>query len=549
MAGCPIETYTKCSACLHTGPMRLPQSFSHASIRVVFLLTFAAMVMMLPLPARAAEQLTCTPSVVRFGGVLVGQSETQVVVLSNTGSSSVTVSAMRLSGKEFSISGLTLPLVIPAGSSVAVNVTFSPTTTGWVGTSAIFNSNASNSVLRLELEAAGATSDALAANPSSVSFGPVAVGASAQRSITLTNLRSWNVKLSAFQLTGAGFSVSGPALPMILTGGQQITLNLTFAPQSAGMTGGDFFVSGLGLSIPLSGTGTTTTAPGQLSIAPTPVNFGNVNVGAVGTQTISLSASGGSVTVSSDTSNSSQFVLSGISLPLTIPAGQSSSFSVAFKPSSTGALSGSLSITSNASNGPNVNLPLSGTGVATTAGVLSVAPAPLNFGNVTVGTTGSQPITLSASGASVTVSSDASNNSQYVLNGATFPFTIPAGQSVQYSVSFTPKTSGTVSGSLTFVSNASSSQTVESLSGTGIAQQHSVDLSWNSTAGVAGYNVYRSTSPSGAFIKINPTLDGNTAYTDSSVVSGQTYYYAATSVDSSGMESARSTPPVQASIP
>jgi fibronectin type 3 domain-containing protein len=44
---------------------------------------------------------------------------------------------------------------------------------------------------------------------------------------------------------------------------------------------------------------------------------------------------------------------------------------------------------------------------------------------------------------------------------------------------------------------------------------------------------------------VNP----NTAYTDSTVVSGQTYYYAATSVNSSGQESALSTPPVEAAIP
>jgi fibronectin type 3 domain-containing protein len=44
---------------------------------------------------------------------------------------------------------------------------------------------------------------------------------------------------------------------------------------------------------------------------------------------------------------------------------------------------------------------------------------------------------------------------------------------------------------------------------------------------------------------VNPS----TAYTDSTVISGQTYYYAATSVNSSGQESALSTPPVAAPVP
>jgi fibronectin type 3 domain-containing protein len=64
-----------------------------------------------------------------------------------------------------------------------------------------------------------------------------------------------------------------------------------------------------------------------------------------------------------------------------------------------------------------------------------------------------------------------------------------------------------------------------------------------------GYNVYRSTGSSGSYAKVNSALDPNTAYTDNTVASGATYYYEATAVNSSGQESARSTPPVVASIP
>jgi fibronectin type 3 domain-containing protein len=61
--------------------------------------------------------------------------------------------------------------------------------------------------------------------------------------------------------------------------------------------------------------------------------------------------------------------------------------------------------------------------------------------------------------------------------------------------------------------------------------------------------VYRSTSASGGFAKINSAVDPNTAYTDSSVTSGTTYYYEASSVNSAGQESVPSTPPVVASVP
>ena len=89
----------------------------------------------------------------------------------------------------------------------------------------------------------------------------------------------------------------------------------------------------------------------------------------------------------------------------------------------------------------------------------------------------------------------------------------------------------------------------ESLTGVGTITSYSVNLWWNASSDVVGYNVYRSTSASGTYVKVNSGLDANTAYTDSTVTSGNTYYYEATSVNSTGQESARSTPPVQALVP
>jgi fibronectin type 3 domain-containing protein len=44
------------------------------------------------------------------------------------------------------------------------------------------------------------------------------------------------------------------------------------------------------------------------------------------------------------------------------------------------------------------------------------------------------------------------------------------------------------------------------------------------------------------YTKINSALDANNTYTDSTVTPGTTYYYAATSVNSSGEESSYSSP-------
>jgi fibronectin type 3 domain-containing protein len=70
-----------------------------------------------------------------------------------------------------------------------------------------------------------------------------------------------------------------------------------------------------------------------------------------------------------------------------------------------------------------------------------------------------------------------------------------------------------------------------------------VDLSWQaSTSAVAGYNVYRGAVSGGPYIKVNSSLISGTAYMDTTVLAGQTYYYVATAVDSNNDESAYSTP-------
>ena len=63
-------------------------------------------------------------------------------------------------------------------------------------------------------------------------------------------------------------------------------------------------------------------------------------------------------------------------------------------------------------------------------------------------------------------------------------------------------------------------------------------LDWNdnSESDLAGYNVYRSTTPGSGYSNVDSLLSGS-AYTDSSVTNGTTYYYVVTAVDTSDNES------------
>jgi hypothetical protein len=174
-----------------------------------------------------------------------------------------------------------------------------------------------------------------------------------------------------------------------------------------------------------------------------------------------------------------------------------------------------------------------------TPGQLGVSPASMNFGNIAVGTSQSQAGTLSAGGTAITVFSASPSGAGYSLSGITFPVTVPAGQSVPYTVTFAPQASGPSSGSVAFVSNASNSPTGETLNGNGQVPAHSVNLSWNpSTSTVIGYNIYRGTKTGGPYTRLNTSAQAGTSYFDNNVVSGATYFYVVTAVSASSQESA-----------
>jgi len=88
----------------------------------------------------------------------------------------------------------------------------------------------------------------------------------------------------------------------------------------------------------------------ELTVMPAAINFSNVSPGSYATQNGTLSATNSAVTISSITSSDPEFTVSGLSLPITIPAGQYASFTVTFTPQSSGSVYASLTFASDASN-------------------------------------------------------------------------------------------------------------------------------------------------------------------------------------------------------
>jgi hypothetical protein len=176
-------------------------------------------------------------------------------------------------------------------------------------------------------------------------------------------------------------------------------------------------------------------------------------------------------------------------------------------------------------------------------GTLVVSNSTMAFGNVAVGSSTVQTGKLTAATSAVTVSSASWNGDGFSVSGMTFPVTLKAGQSTPFTVTFAPQTSGSASGSISFVSDAANSPTTETFTGTGSQSStpaaHSVSMSWSpSPSTVIGYNVYRGTTPGGPYpSKLTSSPQSATSLVDGTVMSGTTYYYVATSVDQNSVES------------
>ena len=493
-------------------------------------------------------QLSPTPTSVSFGSLVTGTNTSQTITLKNTGTASLTISQATVSGAGFTITGLTVPVTIAAGGSTTFSAAFAPTTAGSVTGSISLVSNAPGSPLAILLSGTGvAATFLLGANPTSLSFGNVNVAGSSSLSATLTNTGNSNVTVSSVTVTGTGFSASGVSAGTTLTPNQSLTLNVAFAPTAAGSVTGSVSVASNATNSPavisLSGAGVQP----QISVVPASVSFGNVVVGTKNTQTITLKNTGtANLSVSQATVSGSGFATSGLTLPLTLTPGQSTNFSVAFAPAGVGSVTGSVSLVSNAPGSPTA-IPLSGSGVAATL-QLSASPTSLSFGNVSVGSSITQSVTLTNTGnSSVSISQINVSGVAFSASGLTPPLTLAAGQSTNFSVIFLPATSGSLTGSVSVVSNATNSPATIALSGTGVS--HSVTLSWTaSTSSVVGYYVYRGTLTGGPYTKLNSTPLVTITYDDSTVQSGLIYFYVVTAMDSNNVESVHSNE-ISATIP
>jgi hypothetical protein len=320
------------------------------------------------------------------------------------------------------------------------------------------------------------------------------------------------------------FSISGAISPVAGGSGATVTLSGAASATTTANSSGNYTFSGLA-----NGTYTVTPSHAGYTFNPTSLNLtvsgANITTGLnftatalAGTHSISgtispaASGSGATVTLSgaasaSTTANSSgNYTLKGLT-----------NGNYAVTPSRTG-YTFSPTTQSATVNGANVTgLNFTGTAVQTFSISGTISPA--------AGGSGATVTLSGAASASTTANSSGNYTFTGLANGAYTATPSKAGYT------FTPvNRSVTINGANVSAVNftATPQQT----------QAHSATLSWTaSTSAVSGYNVYRGTVNGGPYTLITLSLVTGPSYTDTTVLSGVTYYYVTTAVDSNGVES------------
>jgi hypothetical protein len=210
-----------------------------------------------------------------------------------------------------------------------------------------------------------------------------------------------------------------------------------------------------------------TIAPAQpvVSLSPPTVNLGNEVINATSmSKAVTLSNTGTATLTLTSITPSGDFGESDNCGGSVLPGGHCT-LTLTFTPSVLGALSGELTLTDNAVTSPQL-VSLSGSGVAP----LSITPASLAFGTVTVGNTSSSKTAtlMNNTASSLTISFSASGDYVAIGNG-TSPCgtTLLANAKCTVGVTFAPHSNGSANGAVTVTFNGSLSPQILALSGTG----------------------------------------------------------------------------------
>jgi hypothetical protein len=211
----------------------------------------------------------------------------------------------------------------------------------------------------------------LTATPNPIVLPTTTVGSPTTSTVKITNTCPAAITITSAKASGVTLGSGAPKTPFSLAANQSQNYAVNYTPTAVGQITGSVTILSFApgdptLSIPVTGTAIASQT-GTLTATPTALSFGNTILETQQTKSLTLTNSGPStVTVSSVSVTGSGFSLAGVATPFTLSASQTTQIAVNFSPTEVGAVTGALTITSNAQD-RSMATTLSGTGITHSA--------------------------------------------------------------------------------------------------------------------------------------------------------------------------------------
>lgn len=319
-------------------------------------------------------------------------------------------------------------------------------------------------------------------NNSTYNFGTVVTSTTVVTTFAVQNLGLAPLNLTTASFTGGSeYVVNGAPIPATVAAGDVLTFSVEFTPTTAGtftgvlsLTSDDadenpylFNVTGVG-NVPAPEINIVNGATNYLNNST--YNFGTVITSTTVVTTFAVQNLGLAtlnLTTASFTGGS-EYVINGAPIPVSVAAGDVLTFSVEFTPTTAGTFTGVLSLSSDDADETPYIFNISGVGQNAAVPEIDVLVSSLNFGSIEENTSTDLTYTVQNTGSANLVLSS-SISAPYSFIG-TPPTTITAGNTITYTVRFSPIAIGTYNVNLSITSNDADEATINiALSGVATA--------------------------------------------------------------------------------
>jgi hypothetical protein len=204
-------------------------------------------------PESSTPLLTLSAASFDFKTVALGQTVTQPLRLTNTGTAPLHLSSLSLSSKQFVIAGPSVPQVILPNLYLDYSLAFTPSNAGNASASLAIQSDASNSLASAALSGVGEKAvSSLQVSPALLNFGSLTLQTTSTKNVTLQNTGDINLTINGITVVGAGFGYADLSPGYRLPPNQQVTFQVWFKPQVKGSASGTVSILSANLASPAS---------------------------------------------------------------------------------------------------------------------------------------------------------------------------------------------------------------------------------------------------------------------------------------------------------